>query len=117
MNSREANIFLTRVAGLDPRFGFATETEQMNRATAWAEALPDIDLDDALAAAVTHYRETSQRLMPADLVARCRVVDERTQEAAAARARWLAERGLSEEQVRAMPREQLERIIRKEVTR
>lgn len=115
MDAIGANVLLTRLRLLDPRIPLSDDP--VAQAEAWAEVLDEVPLDEALAAAVAHYRESTNRLMPADLVERCRVVDAQAEEAAAARARWLAERGLTEGQVRAMPREQLERIIRKEVTR
>lgn len=110
MDAIGANVLLTRLRLLDPRW--PVSDDPVAQAEAWAEVLHDVDLGDALAAAVEHYRESSMRLMPADLVARCPAVTRPSPEEARARAAWLAERGLSEADVAVMPREQLERLVR-----
>lgn len=111
MDAREANILLTEVALLDPRFGYVDEMTQVNRAEKWAAALADVALDDARAAVVAHYRETRDRLMPADVVARCPSVSV-DRAAVRARAEWLAARGVTEQQLAVMPRHEVERLVR-----
>lgn len=109
MDAREANVLLTRVALLDPRFGWTDEETQASRAETWADALADVSLEDALAAAVEHYRVTRDRLMPVDVVSRCPAVGDDGE--AQARAEWLAARGLTEDDLARMTRAQLKELV------
>ena len=110
MNAAEANVFLTRLRMLDPRFYWPNAEAQADAAEAWAAVLHDVALDAAVAAAVAHYRESSLRLMPADVVARCPAVGT-VDVAARERAEWLASRGLTEADVARMSRPELERLV------
>ncbi|MHA3682809.1 hypothetical protein ACXR2W_00915 [Leucobacter sp. HY1908] len=108
MDAIGANILLTRLRLLDPRFPVADDP--VAQAEVWADVLHDVALEDALKAAVAHYRESSLRLMPADLVARCPAVDV-VDPVARERAEWLAARGLSEAELARMGRGELERLV------
>lgn len=68
MSPREANVLLTKVALLDPRFK-RTPEEQAAMAKAWAEILADVSLDAAVAAVNDHYATETRGVMPADIVA------------------------------------------------
>lgn len=123
MDAVQANVFLSRLRLLDPRFAFEVPADPAKAAEhavlaaeTWAEVLRDVGFEEAIAAAVEHYRESPHRLMPVDVLSRCAAVDP---EAERARAAWLASHGLTEAQVRAMPRHELEAIMRgdREVTR
>lgn len=70
MNALEANVVLTKAALLDPRMKRIDQVEQADMATAWAEALADVDVQEALAAVVAHYRTAREPIMPADILDR-----------------------------------------------
>jgi hypothetical protein len=61
MNASEAALLLGVCAAYDRRT--VGEVDAM----AWAEALDDIELDDAKTAVVQHYRNTRDWIMPADV--------------------------------------------------
>lgn len=118
MDALEANVFLSRLRLLDPRFGFDVPADPekaaewaVAAAETWAAALADVGLEDALEAAVAHYRETRDRLMPVDVVRRCRSVVPLDREAALLRSKWLAVRGVSEAQFARMTRAQVEALV------
>lgn len=112
MTPEQVNVFLTRVALLDPRFGYVDVETQVARAEEWAAVLADVEPMAAIEAARAHYRATRDRLMPADVLARCRTQVAPTREELQAKAEWLARHGLTEAQFAAMPRHEIERIVR-----
>ena len=68
MNAREANVFLTKAAMLDPRMKRLDPAEQADMASMWAEVLEDVSLGDALEAVRVHYRSSGLAITPADVV-------------------------------------------------
>lgn len=72
----EANVVLTKAALLDPRMKRVDPVEQADMATAWAEVLADVPLEQALTAVTEHYRMSRDAIMPADILERVGVVDE-----------------------------------------
>lgn len=87
MDARDVSRILMKAAAYDLR------TVGEGDILAWHEALHDVDLDDALTAVARHYRDTNERLMPADvrsIVAEIR--RERIREANSRRAIAAAER-------------------------
>lgn len=62
-------MFLTRAALIDPRMKRVDPVEQRDMAKAWADVLPDVTLDDALAALAEHYRWTKETIAPSDVLA------------------------------------------------
>lgn len=64
-------MFLTRAALLDPRMKRVDPREQADMATAWAEVLDDVVLDDAIAALRSHYRGGSDPITPARVLELC----------------------------------------------
>lgn len=68
MTPAEAAVALSLCAAYDRR------TIGEADARAWAEALPDIRLEDARAAIVRHYRERRDWIMPADVLGLVRIV-------------------------------------------
>jgi hypothetical protein len=70
VNALEANVVLTKAALLDPRMKRVDQVEQADMATAWAEVLVDVDVQEALAAVVAHYRTAREPIMPADILDR-----------------------------------------------
>lgn len=69
MNDTEALVLLTRAALLDPRMKRVDPVDQADMASAWAEVLHDVDLEDGLTAVSVHYRSSRDALMPADVLA------------------------------------------------
>lgn len=69
VNAPEAAALLAHAAGFDNRKPDATA------ARAWAEALSDIDFDDALTAIVNHYATHREWVMPADVRAGVRAIE------------------------------------------
>lgn len=114
MDAREANVFLAKVRLLDPRW--PVSDDPVAQADVWAETLHDVRLRDAIEAAVDHYRGSTMRLMPANVVSRCAAFDP---EVARARAEWMRRHGLTEAQLSTMPRDELEQLVRqdRQVTR
>lgn len=76
MNAREVNVFLTRAALLDSRMKRVDPVEQADMAAAWADALPDVSLQDALRALNQHVRSSAESIRPAHITAIVGVVDE-----------------------------------------
>lgn len=114
MTPREANVLLTEVALLERRPVATSGQEAAAQANAWASVLADVSLDAALAAARAHFREEERRLMPADVIRRVGGAPGRLTEEQVARAAWLDARGLTEEQVAAMSRAEVEALLRAE---
>lgn len=110
MNAREANILLTRASQLDSRFSWESAGEQASAAQAWAGALADVELTEALQALAWHYRESPVRILPVHVLERV-PSRSRTSAEEEERAAWLAARGLTEEDVARMPRAELEQIV------
>jgi hypothetical protein len=72
MIESEAAVVLTKCAAFDNR------TIGPQQAIAWAQALPDVKLADALAAVVRHYRSSTEWCKPFHVTALVRVIrDER----------------------------------------
>lgn len=69
MNVAEAGLLLAKVAGYDNR------TVGDANILAWAEALSDVDLGDALAAVAAHFRESTDWLMPVHVRRGAELVD------------------------------------------
>jgi len=69
MNDTEALVFLTRAAMLDPRMKRIDPVDQADMAEAWSVVLDDVALDAALIILREHYREHSDSITPADVVA------------------------------------------------
>ena len=68
MNRAEVVLLLTLAGTFDYRKVGDADVE------AWHLALDDIDLDDAKAAVVRHYRESTDRLMPAHVRQRVKTI-------------------------------------------
>lgn len=65
----EAAVLLATAASFDNR-------QQNTHATrAWAEALQDVDFQDAQTAIVNHYRAETRWIMPADVVAGVKAIE------------------------------------------
>jgi len=106
---REANVFLTKAALLDPRMKRLDEEEQADMATMWAETLADVELEAALEAMRAHYRAATVPVMPAHVLERLGVVevasspyrDITAEVVAASRARELLAAGVTEAEYQA----------------
>lgn len=61
-------MLLSKAALLDPRMKRVDVSEQAAMASAWAEALADVELVDAGEALMAHYRSSRDPIMPADIV-------------------------------------------------
>lgn len=70
MNRTEAAMLLTIASSYDDRRAEVTDED----AVAWAAALPEVDFEQARGALVLHYRESTMRVMPADILRRVRIV-------------------------------------------
>lgn len=68
-------MLLTKAGMVDPRMRRTDPRELADRAEAWAEVLVDVAMADALEAMRAHYRESSDALMPSDVVERCAPVE------------------------------------------
>jgi hypothetical protein len=66
MSPAEIIDLLTFAAAYDQR------TVGQGDVAAWHSALFKLDLDEAHEAVISHYRESTQRIMPADIYRRCR---------------------------------------------
>lgn len=66
MTREDVATLLTYISGVDGRV-----VGDVNVAF-WAETLADVELRDALRAAVAHYRESHKWLMPVDVIVRAR---------------------------------------------
>ena len=75
MNAREAKIFLTEAALLDPRMKRVNALEQADMASMWAEVLADVEMDDARAAMRAHYCAQIIPIMPAHVLEQLGVTD------------------------------------------
>lgn len=104
-------MLLTKIAVVDPRFRWSTVEDRVAQARAWAELLDGVALPDAERAVGAHYRESRDRIMPADVVARC---PQRSVEAEADRElqAWLAARGLTRSQFEALSPSQVDALVR-----
>jgi hypothetical protein len=69
MNDTETLVFLTRAAMLDPRMKRTDPVDQADMAEAWSTVLDDVALDAALIILRQHYRESSDPITPAVIVA------------------------------------------------
>lgn len=76
MNAREVNVFLTRAALLDSRMKRVDPVEQADMAAAWADALPDVTLEDGIRALNRHVRSSAETIRPAHILAIVGVVNE-----------------------------------------
>lgn len=65
MNAIEVNVILTKAALIDPFI-----VPDPDRAEEWAEVLDGVSFDEGLAAMRAHYATSSDRLMPAHILAR-----------------------------------------------
>ena len=108
MIPREANVFLTKAALLDPRMKRVNPEEQADMASMWAEVLEDVPLADALVALTKHYRAESIPIMPSHVLAAIgmhddtsTLVDITDQVVAESKARALAAAGVSEAEFEA----------------
>lgn len=117
MTPREVNLLLTKAAALDPRVGsLLRDGGAVLVAQEWHAVIGSLGLEDALAAMREHYSVAGARaLLPGDLLER--VAPARLTSDDLARERWLADRGLSEADVRAMPRAELIALVNEEVVR
>lgn len=70
VNAPEAAALLAHAAGFDNR------KPDAQAARAWADALADIDFEDALAAIVAHYATETRWIMPADVRAGVKVIEQ-----------------------------------------
>lgn len=70
MNRTEAAMLLTIASSYDDRRAEVTDDD----AVAWAAALPEVAFEQARAALVAHYRESTMRVMPADILRRVRIM-------------------------------------------
>lgn len=68
MDASQAALLLTKASAYDNR------TVGDVAALAWAEALADVQFDDAKTAVVDHYRESRAWIMPVDVIARVRTI-------------------------------------------
>ena len=99
MNSREANLLITKASLIDPFM-----TPDPDRAEAWAELLPEVSLEVGFEALRVHYRSENSRITPAIILAFAGVRDEVESQyediteavVAADRARALQEAGVTE---------------------
>lgn len=62
MKLSDAAVLLAKMSAFDQRTIGEADAE------AWAEALADVPLQDALDSVTEHYRLTSQRIMPSDVL-------------------------------------------------
>lgn len=68
MTKSQIALLLTACAARDQRT--IGETDVL----AWSEDLGDLDYDDALQAVSLHYRESTDRIMPAHVRRQCRII-------------------------------------------
>lgn len=67
MRRSEAGVLLAKMSAFDRRTIGEADIE------AWAEALGDVPLSDALDAVTEHYRAQSRWIMPSDVLTACRL--------------------------------------------
>lgn len=117
MTPREVNLLLTKAAALDPRVGsLLRDGGAVLVAQEWHAVIGGLGFEDALAAMRDHYSQAGARaLLPGDLLER--VAPARLTSDDLARERWLTARGLSEEDVRSMPMEELAALVNGEEVR
>jgi len=114
MTPREVNLLLVKAAALDPRVGsLLRDGGAVVVAEEWHAVIGGLEFDTALGAIREHYSQGGARMLqPGDLLERAKPArltgDELSRE------RWLAERGLTEEALRVMPRSELEALVRGE---
>lgn len=108
MTDEEALTLIRFAAAFEPRF--KTGDDLVERARAWAFVLPDVTLQEALEAARMHYATTTAMLMPAHIMQQLRRVetDPAFQQQ---RAAWLAQHGITEQQLAAMTSDELQALI------
>lgn len=68
MNRTEVLKFLAMAAVIDPRISRKTDQEKSAMASAWLELLGDMPLDFAVQELKKHYQNSTDAIMPADLV-------------------------------------------------
>lgn len=117
MTPREVNLLLAKAAAIDPRVGsLLRDGGAVHVAQEWAAILGGLSFVAALEAMREHYsRAGASMLLPGDLLEGARPARLTGEEVA--RARWLAERGLSEADLAVMPRHELEALVRGEEVR
>jgi len=67
MKPSDAAVLLAKISAFDRRTIGEADAE------AWAEALGDVSLPDALDAVTVHYRAQNRWIMPADVLTACRL--------------------------------------------
>lgn len=68
MNRTEILKLLAMAAVIDPRVSRKTDQEKSAMASAWLELLGDMPLDFAVTVLKKHYQESTEAIMPADLM-------------------------------------------------
>ena len=109
MTLQEIHLLLTQAARLDPRMGRTDADELLAMVREWHAVIGDLEYSVAIAAVREHYAQETRPLMPADVRGWARPVVETSE--SMARARWLAMRGITEEELTAMSYAELEAFV------